>query len=161
MLGPLGIGSLLNPMPSVFPRKSWHGQCECISHVIQQEATHGMISQNFKSVQTATHKRAAKARQRAIDEKRREAAIALGPGLLSRSPVQNEVHDSRPSACDVAAQFAEEGEQRCNDVMDFLLLPDSLQNMIRLRLVLEGFRELKTQILERSGCRPPTHPPGS
>jgi len=80
----------------------------------------------------------------------------LGPGLLSRSPVQNEVHDSRPSACDVA-QFAEEGEQRCNDVMDFLLLPDSLQNMIRLRLVLEGFRELKTQILVRSGCRPPTH----
>lgn len=82
---------------------------------------------------------------------------SLGAGLAESQPsTKKKVHDSRPFACDVA-QFAEEGEQRCNDMMDFLLLPDSLQNMIRLRLVLEGFRELKTQILVRSGCRPPTH----
>jgi hypothetical protein len=151
LLGPCGISALLQPVPPVFPRKSWHGQCECIAHVIQQEATHGMISNNFKPMEAAARQRAAKAAQRAAEERRREVA-SQAPGLLSRSPAP--IDGGGMVAADEAMRFAEEAAQRCKDVMDFLLTPGSLQNMIRFRLVLEGFRELKATILKRNGSPP-------
>ena len=53
VLGPYGVGALLSPMPKTFPRRSWHGQCEVVSHVLLIECTHGMLSQSFKTVEAA------------------------------------------------------------------------------------------------------------
>ena len=40
----LGIRCLLNPPPALFSRRSWEGQEEVASHILQIEATHGLLS---------------------------------------------------------------------------------------------------------------------
>ncbi|MCP4245381.1 MAG: hypothetical protein GY772_32995, partial [bacterium] len=44
MLGELGLQALLQPLPSVFPRKPWQGQASVVAHLLLLEAAHGLLS---------------------------------------------------------------------------------------------------------------------
>ena len=55
---------LLKTPPVLFPRKSWHGQAEAMNPIIQLEATNGLLSQCFRSVEAAARVRSEKAVER-------------------------------------------------------------------------------------------------
>ena len=165
LLGPLGVSALLQPAPPVFPRRSWHGQCECMAQVIQLEATHGLLSQHFRPIEVAARQRAAKALERLAAEARRQQETAVGPAT---SRAGTSASEADPAATDPATSFAvgglaaahahaayaEQAAQTCRDVLDFLTSPDPdrpLRDMVRMRVLLQPFRELKSSILHRTG----------
>ena len=165
LLGPLGVSALLQPAPPVFPRRSWHGQCECMAQVIQLEATHGLLSQHFRPIEVAARQRAAKALERLAAEARRQQETAVGPAAsragASASDADAAAIDPATSfavggvvAAQAYAAYAEQAAQTCRDVLDFLTSPDPdrpLRDMVRMRVLLQPFRELKSSILHRTG----------
>ena len=147
VLGSSGIGALLSPMPKTFPRRSWHGQCEVVSHVLQLECTHGMLSQNFKNLEVAARQRAEKALRRLADERRHRMGLAASqaqPVDAANVPVQ-------VMQAQVASDMAEEAAQRSRDVLEYLLDPAAVPRMVRMRLVLESSRTLKSSMLLQKG----------
>ena len=148
LLGPYGVTALLTPAPGVFPRRSWAGQCECMGHVIQQEATHGLLSHNFRPVVQAAQLRAEKALRRLAKTARPQQPHSS----CTHADVQEAILDERAAKEAKAASLAEEAAQNCQNVMDFLTRADCLKDMIRLRILLEPMRPLKASILHRSGA---------
>ena len=147
VLGPCGVGALLSPMPKLFPRRSWHGQCEVVSHVLQLECTHGMLSQNFKNLEAAARQRAERALRRLAEERRQRMGLAASqaqPVDAANVPVQ-------VTQAQVASDLAEEAAQRSRDVLEYLLDPAAVPRMVRMRLVLESSRMLKSSMLLQKG----------
>ena len=75
LLGPCGIVGLLQPPPAVFPRKSWAGQAEVVTHCLLLELCGGAISRNFHTLVKQAETRAEKAAVR--------FSTATAPELLS------------------------------------------------------------------------------
>ena len=152
LLGPQGLPALFQPAPPLFPRRSWHGQRRCMGHVIQQEVTHGLLSQNFRNVATTAKAKAEKALQRRANELRR-AAVGTLPELAAQAGTESGTAGLAGAACtseaQLAATLAEENAERCKGILNFLL-SDGLAAMIRLTMVIDAFQELKAKILSRN-----------
>lgn len=153
LLGPLGVRALLQPPPPIFPRRSWHGQCECMAHVIQLEATHGLLSQNFRTIEVVARQRATKALARLAAQ-----AAAGGPvgeaGLADSQAADHGNHVAVGEAMR-AASLAEQAAETCRDALNFLVCADRhqpLRDMLRLRILLQPHRVLKSSILHRTGA---------
>lgn len=143
MLGKQGLPALLHPAPPLFPRRSWHGQRRCMAHVIQQEATHGLLSQNFRGVAYTAKMKAEKAVEQRAKELRRAAPSALEEfGAQASAGLAT-------SQAQTAAEMAEQNAERCKDILEFLL-SDGLAAMIRLTLLIDAFQNLKATILSRN-----------
>lgn len=134
VLGPHGLPALLRA-PPVFSRRSWQGQLRSMSHVLQQEATHGLLSQNFRKVAQETQFRAElAARQRAAEQQDTAAAAGAGAGQA-------------PSL----AGSADENAQRCRDILEFLRT-SGIVAIMRAILVIKPTQDFKAQVLTRNGA---------
>ena len=138
----------------IWPRKSWHGQAASCSHIMQLEATHGIISRCFRPI-------AATAKLRA------ELGFACLENVKQRKASKMELEDPEVSApqgdtsagragevrmqAEEVARFAEENRVRASDVMEFVLSPNALCRMFCTRIVLEPFRIVKSNMLFRDG----------
>jgi len=142
---------LLKTPPVLFPRKSWHGQAEAMNPIIQLEATNGLLSQCFRSVEAAAKVRSEKALDRLaskMEQDKRGPRANDSQGAPQTDKVDAESHCQTEK--DFATQAAENA-QRARDVLDFLSERDALRCMVRLRTLIEPYRKLKSSILGRSG----------
>ena len=138
----------------IWPRKSWHGQAESCSHIMQLEATHGIISRCFRPI-AATAKLRAKLAFACLEnvKQRRASRMELDdPGV---SAPQGDMSKGRAEdavmRAEEGARFAEENRVRASDVMEFVLSPHALCRMFCTRIVLEQFRIVKSNMLFRDG----------
>ena len=119
--------------------------------IIQLEATNGLLSQCFRSVEAAAKVRIEKAMERLTSKRQkdtRESRANNSKGAPETDQADAESHCKREK--DLVTQAAENA-QRARDVLDFLTDHGALRRMIRLRILMEPTRILKRAILGRSG----------
>ena len=71
--GKQGIMGMLRRI-GIWPRKSWHGQAESCSHIMQLEVTHGIISGCFRPIAASAKLRAMLAYACLENQKQRRAS---------------------------------------------------------------------------------------
>ena len=143
--------ALLKTPPVLFPRKSWSGQAEAMNQIIFLEATNGLLSQCFRSVEAAAKVRSEKAVERLASKRGRdqhEPSTNDSQGAPEAVQGDADIHCKREK--DLATQAAENA-QTARDVLDFLSERGALRRMVRLRTLIEPYRKLKSSILGRSG----------
>ncbi len=149
MLGPCGVMSLLAPPPPLWPRKSWAGQAEVASHCLLLELCGGLISRNFKVLADAADERSASIASRLADL---ESSRVAGPHDCQASEAAPDCSQGAAVTAALRAhQLATEAGRQCHNTLRFLGEADSLRRLLALRALLEPFRELKSEVLQRSG----------
>ena len=98
------------------------------------ECTHGMLSQNFKTVEAAARQRAERAMRRLADERRHRMGLVASQA----QPVDAANVPLQVMQAQVASDLADEAAQRSRDVLEYLLDPAAVPRMVRMRLVLES-----------------------
>jgi len=106
-----------------------------------------MLSQNFKTVEAAARQRAERAMRRLAEERRHRMGLAASQA----EPVDTANMPVQVMQAQVAADLADEAAQRSRDVLEYLLDPAAVPRMVRMRLVLESFRTLKSSMLLQKG----------
>ena len=151
MLGDLGLVSFLRPPPQLWPRRSWAGQVQCAAHILLLQGTHGLLTQCFRPAEELARQRAKKEAQ-LLSEERRKHNLVAKPG---KTDVHEEMFPRRTlqttlQQCEILSLDAEQSAQRCKDVLDFLVSPDSLLKITRLRMLLQPYQIFKGRTLHRN-----------
>ena len=147
------IDDVLSHIPTLYSRRSWHGQIRTTSHIIILEAIGGLLSQNYGGVQAKVEKKAQVRRNAAASSSGAPApagATESAGNLLEMSI--NVQHGAAPSTSDTkACQLAAEEEARCRSVREFLNRADHFARMLRFQFFIQAFAEARAPALIRAG----------
>ncbi len=119
------------------------------SHCLLLELCGGLISRNFKVLADAADEHAASIASRLADL---ESSQVGRPADLQSSRAAPDGLEAAAVAQALRMQeLAEEAGKQCHNTLRFLGQADSLRRLIAVRVLLEPFRELKSEVLRRSG----------
>ncbi len=118
--GPGGLGALLHPMPRQWPRKSWQGQAECANHIIQLQATHGLLAACYTPVAVLARQREGMAQRRLASVLEKVGGRLAASQANPNGAVDGEA-DREVAAASLEQLSAEENARAAQDVQYFFV----------------------------------------
>ena len=158
------IDHVLSHIPTLYSRRSWHGQIRTTSHIIVLEAIGGILSQNYGGIQAKIEKKAQARRKTAAAEQGRAGCSSTGAsgapvpagakesaGNLLEASINAQSGTGPPTSNTKACQLAAEEEARCRSVREFWNRPDHFARMLRFQFFVQAFAEARSPALIRAG----------